>query len=110
MQDDRRPDAPDMSWANQKILPVRWLLTSISVVMMGIGLWSVFNGEFFGGTTRSGAEVHLTGGKAIWMGLSMAAFGAFPLGVWGTSKKGVVIGMTVPFVLFVAFLVAAITL
>lgn len=99
-----------MSWANKKVLPTRWLLTLISVVVMGIGLWSVFNGEFFGGTTRSGAEVHVTGSKAIWMGLSMVAFGAFPLGVWGTNKKAVVMGMCVPFVLFVAFLIAAITL
>jgi hypothetical protein len=110
MRDVQIPEEPDMSWANKKVLPVRWLLTLISVVMMGIGLWSVFTGEFFGGTTRSGAEVHLTGSKAIWMGLSMAALGAFPLGMWGTNKKAVVLGMCVPFAFFVVFLIAAITL
>lgn len=108
MQDDQRPQEPDMRWSNKKFLPMRATVTLMSVWFMGMGLWTVFSGEFHG-TTRSGAEVDLTGSKAFWTGLSFTALGAFPLGMWATNKKALLWGLMTPLVLFAIFLVIGLT-
>jgi hypothetical protein len=108
MRDDEKPEAVDMSWSNKKFLSMRWMLTLIGVWMMGLGLWSVFTGEYDGSSSRSGAEIALVGSKARLMGLSLVALGAFPLGVWATNKKGLLWAMIVPLAIAGVFLMAAI--
>ena len=74
--ESKKPPRPDLHF-------LRWLISLIALVMIGLGLWSIASQHYFGRTTKyGGAEVSLDGQPAVLMGLLYISLGLLPLAMW----------------------------
>lgn len=87
------PDVTEPARARDLRIAQR-LASLISLVLVGMGAFSVVTRFYYGRTTKlGGAENHLVGDAAVWMGVSTICFGLFPLALWFPGKRSAVAWM-----------------
>ena len=98
--ESKKPPRPDLRF-------LRWLISLIALVMIGLGLWSIASQHYFGRTTKyGGAEVLLDGQPAVLMGLLYISLGVLPLAVWFRTPRAAAWWASVCAVAFFALLAA----
>lgn len=66
----------------------RVLTTLISVVIIGLGIFSIVTEYYYGRTSKlGGAEVILVGSGAVKIGIGYCIFGMLPLSLWFKTAK-----------------------
>ena len=70
------------------LLVARLLVTLISAVIIGLGIFSIITEHYYGYTSKLGGhEVILDGVPAIKIGLGYTLLGMSPLALWAKSGK-----------------------
>lgn len=73
---------------SKELLVPRLLASLISLTLVGLGIMSVVTQSYYGRTFKlGGAEVSLSGGQAVGMGLATIFLGLLPLAFWFSSKR-----------------------
>ena len=78
---------PPSSRSKELLVP-RLLASLISLTLVGLGAMSVVTQSYYGRTSKlGGAEVSLSGGQAVGLGLTTIFLGLLPLAFWFSSKR-----------------------
>ena len=73
---------------DRALLVARLLVTLISAVIIGLGIFSIITEHYYGYTSKLGGhEVILDGVPAIKVGLGYILLGMSPLALWAKSGK-----------------------
>ena len=95
----------DKDWPRSHLQPARWLASLISVVMIGIGLWSIGAEHYFGRTSKlGGAEISVDGQPATVIGLLYILLGVLPLALWLRTPRAALWCASICAALFLALL------
>jgi|GEM_PF-2339937 len=85
----------------------RVLASLISVVLIGLGLWSILSGTYSGHTSKlGGADIFLEGRPAVLGGCMYIALGLFPLAFWFKLQRHAAWWASACMVAFLGFLLA----
>jgi hypothetical protein len=72
----------------EDLFVARLLVTLISVVIVGLGIFSICTEHYYGRTSKlGGAEVILDGARAVKVGIGYCIFGLAPLSLWFKTPK-----------------------
>lgn len=73
---------------SKELLLPRLLATLISFTLIGLGTMAMVTQSYYGRTSKlGGAEVSLSGGPSVAMGLTTVFLGLLPLALWFPGKR-----------------------